>query len=73
MSLHEAQKLVAGSEERKQELIGLMNGVIESQAQKGLRWAHLPTTANEIERSWLKDELVLQDFKVIDGNPAVSW
>jgi len=69
----EAKKLVAGSEERKQELIGLMNGAIESQAQQGMRWAHLPSSANDIEQTWLKDELVLAGFTVNNGNPAVNW
>ena len=69
----EAEKLVAGSEERKQELIGMVNSHIQDQAQRGLRWAHLPSSANETEQSWLKDELTLNGFTVKDGNPAVNW
>jgi len=69
----EAQKLVAGSEERKQELISMVNSHIEDQAQRGLRWAHLPSGANEVESNWLKEELTLGGFTVKDGNPAVNW
>jgi len=69
----EAQKLVSGSEERKDELITQMNAQIESQSERGLRWAHLPTSASEFERDWLKDELVLRGFKVTNSNPAVGW
>ena len=69
----EAAKLVAGSEERKQELISMVNLHIEDQAKRGLRWAHLPSSANEIERKWLEEELVLSGFTIKDGNPAVNW
>jgi hypothetical protein len=73
ITIKEAKKLVAGSEERKQELIVLMNKEIESQAQIGKRWAGLPSSANVFEQSWLKDELVLAGFLVQDSHPAVKW
>jgi hypothetical protein len=71
--VEEAKKNVAGSEERKQELIRLMNCAIENQSKNGFRWANLPTSANEIEQSWLKDELVLSGFTVKNNHPIVNW
>jgi len=73
ITAEDAQKLVSGSEERKQELINQVNSHISQQAEIGLRWAHLPSSATETERNWLKEELTLNGFKVSDGNPAVNW
>lgn len=73
MSLKDAQALVAGSVERKSELIESMNKIITNQAQRGLRWAHLPTESTDKEKDWLKDELVLNGFKVTTSDPAVNW
>lgn len=70
---NEAAKLTAGSEERKQELIELANFEISSQAQKGLRWAHLPSIINNFEQEWLKEELVLKGFIIKDGDPVINW
>jgi hypothetical protein len=69
----EAKVLVAGSEERKQELIRLVNAEISSQAERGLCWSHFPNSTNEIERQFLAGLLVENGFKVIEGNPAISW
>lgn len=51
----------------------MVNSHIEDQAGRGLRWAHLPSSANEDERKWLEEELTLNGFTVKDGNPAVNW
>lgn len=73
ISSEEAAKLVAGSEERKNELISDMNRHIESQSKNGLRWAHLPANAIDVEKDWLRDELVLAGFTVKLGDPAITW
>jgi hypothetical protein len=73
ISADEAKKLVCGSKERQDELIRIMNNLIIEQAQQGNRWAHLPTSANEVEREWLKDELRAAGFEIKQTNPVVNW
>lgn len=73
ISATEAKNLVSGSDERKAQLIDLINGAIESQAQQGKRWAHLPSSTTEIEQTWLKEELTLAGFTIQDHHPIVNW
>jgi len=73
ITAEEAKTLVAGSEERKQELIKLQNASIIAQSERGLRWSHFPVSIAEIERKFLADLLTENGFKVIEGNPAISW
>lgn len=69
----EAKKIVSGSDERKDELITLMNATIQSQAERGLRWAHLPSSASQFEKDWLIDELTLRGYKISNTDPVVGW
>ena len=69
----EAKNLVLKSEQRKDELIKLVNASIIERAESGDEWAHMPTIASETEIEWLEEELILNGFKVIDGHPAIRW
>lgn len=69
----EAKNLVSGSEERKSELIKLVNASIIAQSERGLRWSHLPSEISTVEENWLKDSLKINGFNVSDGHPAIVW
>lgn len=73
ITAEQARKLVSGSEERKQELIDQVNVSIGKQAEIGLRWSHLPSFINEMETEWLREELILNGFKVPNINPVINW
>lgn len=73
LSVEDAKKFVAGSKERKDELIKKVNSEIESQAKQGHRWSHLPQGMNDVEISWLKDQLCLNGFTINNSNPVINW
>ena len=73
ITMEEAAKLVAGSEERKSEIIEQMNASISDQAKKGLRWDHLPSNLSELEKEWLSGELAINGFTVKNNHPAITW
>lgn len=69
----EAKKLVSGSEERKCELIHLVNSIIKDQAAKGLRWAHFPIGISEEEKEYLSGILTENGFTISESNPNINW
>ncbi len=75
INVDEAKALVIGTQGRKDKVIELMNAYIREQAKNGKKWAHFPPEieANEIERSWLTDELRIAGFTVVDEHPRVRW
>ena len=73
ISAEEASKLVSGTEERKQELVKMLNKEISSNAEAGRRWAHFPSGISEYEKQLLSDWLVIKGFTVKDTHPAINW
>lgn len=70
----EAKQKVAGSEERKLELIKKINSVIISQSERGLRWAHFPSDMSIEEKKIMTDLLIENGFSVKEsGHPAINW
>lgn len=71
----EAILLVAGSMERKAELIKETNSAIIDQAKQGKRYTHLPYEISDAEKQWLKEELKTSGYSIKqeDATVVVKW
>lgn len=64
VKLTEARKAVAGSKQRREKIIGLLNANIMREANKGMNWCAFPEGLTVEEQDWLRDVGTEAGYKV---------
>lgn len=73
MSAEAMRQIVAKTDVRKKEIAEKMNGFIEEQSRKGLRFAAIIPGLVKEERDWLIDELAIMGYDVNASNGDIKW
>ncbi len=73
IAIKEVRKILAGSENRKHEITNELSELMKSAAAKGLTSCSLPAGLSDAEKEWLKEELVLEGYSMVNGMSMVCW